>query len=332
VSSVLVPSLLTLPASADCRTGRPASSLRVGHAAAAGVTHVGGHMLGGMRVLQAASSGTIAASGTYRWKIPRHPNALGLYMECRVRGISQAAQLVATAGTGTPVSGTVVGAGDCVVLLPLWDEGDKGWCDLTLYCDACTVEMIAAFDFPRTALEDDEHAVLIRDLTHPRIGLREEDAIAQATHGSVRGILVALAHAWDDGMRQAVAWSGLHPCGVETTSDEFVEVFDSTWRHQARLRTAEKVRVYHVGAVAWVTGGATYELKFSSDNPEGGADSTVLDGKTNDTAAWQVSTLDIDTNVAATLTFEARISEGAGTVYITSISIAEKEPQIILID
>ena len=330
----LVPRDLQIPASADCRTGRPASSLSLAHPSAAGVLHVGSRMLSGPRIFQCGHTYDTTATGTHRWKVWRHPNARFLYFEIDAYVTSdQTSGIVLTAGTGASVTVpiySVSGGTNYLGVRVTWHANDTGWNTVTAVLTDVYVRRITAFDWPRTEIAAADHGPLIPDLAHPRISLREGDPIADATDGSVRSVLVGLQQAWDDCRRVAATWSSLAPVAFTKAAPDWQNPFgqdnDFTWRHKARSEYRDDDgNDYYAWIWAAVSGGATYSLKFEAVGAGLGTDSATLTGLTTaGVTERKVGPVAVDALLDADLAVYGQITAGAGNISIYSVTIGEE--------
>ena len=312
-----VPTTCQIPAEVDCETGRPASALRVGHAALAGAMHVAGHMLGGPRIFQEIS---YRADGTLRYMVWRHPNCDYLYGEIWTKvNAAESASVVVTAGNGDPVTWTPYGVGEELVTWRVpWHAADSGWCEVTIVPSDTEIGMVMFADWPRSELGAGDHRCTTDDDTYPRIGLREGMPIAEADDGSVKGVLDLINDCWDDQRQPAVTWC--NPDGVvisaKSADNPFGNGGDLYWVHQARQREAgDTTREIKAFVYAARSGSAEYSLILST-----ATDSHELSGLTNGSAAWQtVSAVDCACGSEDKLKFSGYVDQDYVTVYAITI-------------
>lgn len=330
----IVPRYLQIPTSAACRTAMPASSLSVAVPAMQGVTHVGGHMLGGCRVAQAGDAYEAVTSGTHTWRVFRHPNAEFLYVEIQTYVTStQESGLSVQAGGGTAVAVDLYadsGVHRLVALRVPWDSGDNGWCNFTIAVDGVYIQSVHVWDWPRYELSTSDHAVQGRDATHRRVGLREGDSIAVATDGSPYGVLRALQQSWDDCHRVAATWSSLAGVTFTKAAPDWMNPFgpnnDFAWRHRARSYQDDRQYAHYLAWVwAKVSGGATYSLAFTSAGSEYGSEDAAETGLTNSaTAMIEIGPVAVDALGYADLTITGQITSGTGNITIYGVTIGEE--------
>ncbi len=290
-------------------------------------------MLGGPKILQAGTDYE-SANGTHRWRVWRTPNADFLYFEIQAAITSnQNSQLVLTAGTGDSVTmdltGYAISYRRLVVRVP-WNANDTGWQTVTMVCTDVGIRSVGAYDWPRTAIEAADHGPLIRDLTYPRISLREGDPIADATDGSVRSVLVGLQQAWDDHRRVAGTWSSITGITFTKTAPDWGNPFGMAqtwqWRHRARAEFREDDSNEYLAWVwASVSGGATYSLRFEADNDEISGDSVDLTGLTGSSITMrEIGPVTVDAIGYGGLTITGQITAGSGNITIHGVTIGEE--------
>ena len=322
---------------ADQKTGRPASSLRIAHRSAVGINHAAGYLLGGLRVWNACDPGCSDTSGTHRYKTYRHSNCDHLWVVVTYRNVIQdGATIVVTAGTGaaqtftfTGVAPLVTAEGTITFRCP-FAGGDNGVVDLTLALTDIGLLNIAVWDLIRPTLDwSADNCIEDRDSTYPRVGLREGDCIAESTEAGVKGLATQLRNCWDDYKRQAVNWSDIG--GITGWAGAgWVNPFGSDnafpFRHQARQKTSsDETTAYTCYSYTKCDAGDQYEIRITSSNPGPAASSTITSGSLTNTAyAWQtLSTLLVDCTTDTALTWEGRLTSGAGDIDIAALAILE---------
>lgn len=335
--TVAVPTGYESVLEASCKTGQPASAMRVAQPVQQAINHVLGNDLGGVRALgQQPQSET--DEGTLYFYTYRHPNVDHILAHITGYMVSKSSgSITLTVGSGATQTWSFgdpnADAPRTVVMRAAW--GGTGYGNVTIVATDFVVESYMLMDLPRQTLGSGDHRVEDVDSTYARIGLSPEDPIAYSSETGPYAILCAIDDAWDDCCRQAVAFavplaSATATPRVTSTSTSWTNPFgnsnDMTWRHRARQKTSSVERVAY-RARLWTrnSDGGDYRVRVTSTNPGPGADSTITSGTLSNTnfASVDLTSIMVDATDDASIEVEVIRDSGSGTIYVAAFSMVE---------
>ncbi len=320
---------------AACKAAQPASSLQISIAAQQALHHLGGYILGGLRVFQIWDGLTATGGGgTWRYYGHRHPNCDHQIWCVRVAVTGKdTASVACKSGTGTTITQTL-GSGlsaatwdEWVIIRAPWAGGDSGYQPLTLTLTDCSLRSLTVIDMPRSSLDAGEHMVESYDTTYPRIGIREEEVIGDSSTAGVKGLLEQISNIWDDFKRTLVTWATPEP--VDYSSDAWGTVLlsgadDILFWCQSRQKRSELVNDARAYVYVTVPAGTEYMIRVTSSNP-GGSSDTVTSGTLDSTDdGWQILTgLEVDATERTSILLEADRTSGSGDISFYALVLME---------
>lgn len=321
-----------LPASADCRTARPVSSLRVARKVMTGVNHLLGYLHGGLRAHQVCPQApTLDPAAEYRiWRSPQ-AEYLDVHLLMDFQGDGQGtAVITAQAGTGSSEQHYARGAGpvlEWVVMRLPWDPADSGWCPVTIDCVDCAIRSVSLIDVPRDELGSGERLELL-DSSYTAIGLPEGRAVAISDQAGPDGMVQAIRDAWGDHRPTGESWWTHTAAALVVPSGAgWQQVFGSTfaWRTRAREKRAEPTRYYRVylWCKADATPGEVWEWRVSASVS---GDVVASGGFSHSTFQWlYLEDLEVEADADDELLVEVRQTAGTKSLEVIGFAYGEQE-------
>ncbi len=316
--TIRVPAAFNNAGAADMKVAKPASATRVGLPIQAGINHLLGNILGGLRHCQAGASGvtTQAHIMTYR-----HPNCEALVVSVgQDETTTQAATITAQIGSNTPVTvedPTPGPTGQRVTLEPTFSSGQTGWTTLIVSTANRTIGSLAVWDLARRTLGSGDDRLEHEDSSNPLVSLAVWDAIGDSSEAGPKGMIQEVIDAWDHYHPQHVSWWADTALSVDSAS--WTDPFDGQiFKAMTRQKKAETSNTAYYRVRSWCAASTTYSYRITSSNPVSGSDTVTVTGLTNTDEAWvaPVEGLEVDCTGDSNLTLEFQRTAGSGKIYV----------------
>jgi len=325
--TISVPIYPHLPGRSVLQTGRPMSALSIANPCLQSSNHLGAHLLGGLRAIVCDPTQIDDYDGEGYLYTYRHPQALyaNVGIELGYNTNNEGASISVTAGTGTTITKTwATGAGSptdqWLWFRAPWASGDSGIQPIHIEFEGVLISKTILFDHPRQYLESGEERLIYQDATYPAIGLMYDHAIGVSASSGPSGITDKIKDIWTNYKRQFYGlWLDPTVDKIDITSGVFANIFSSGLeiRCQARRKKAATSKLIAVCLRSKVTSGE-YEVKLTT-----GVE-TITEAFTGTSYGLNQVSILASTETLDSLKIEARISSGAGTLSIVSVSVMEE--------